>query len=241
MSTESMEGTQPLPEGEAVPETPATENAPETGTEQTPEQTEEATEEEKRPKHKPWFQERIDQLTREKYDERRRAEALEARLADTLSDPEKAKSQPANLDELATKKAAEIVAARQFDDKCNEVYSSGKSEFQDFDDTLGNFRMLGGLPQPVLEAVTELPDAHKVLYALGSNMDEAARIFSLAPVPMAVALAKLSSSPAKAKPVSNAPKPIRPIDGTPKGDPDPESMSTADWIKWREAELNKRG
>lgn len=231
MSTEESGVTQDQPEGETVVETPAIENAPETGTEQTPEDAENLPEE---PKRKPWFQERIDQLTREKYEERRRSETLEARLADTLADPEKARAAPpVDIDEVVNQR----LAARQFDDKCNEVYSSGKSEFGDFDDTLGNFRMLGGIPQQVLEAVTQLPDAHKVLYALGQNMDEAARIVNLAPVPMAMALAKLAMSPVKAKPVSNAPPPIRPIDGTAKSTSSPDDMSTAEWIKWREDQL----
>jgi hypothetical protein len=100
--------------------------------------------------------------------------------------------------------------------------------------------MLGGLTPALLEAVTQLPDAHKVLHQLGQNMDEAARILSLPPVPMAVALARLSQSPAKAKPVSNAPPPIKPIDGAPTGSKDPEDMDMDEWIKWREGELKKQ-
>lgn len=237
--SDEPEVTQGLPEGEAVVETPAIEEAPETGTEQTPE--EQVTEDDPpKPKHKPWFQVRIDELTRDKYDERRRAEALEAEVAKyrDLTPPEN--RPPADIDRLATQKAQEIVRQNEFNAKCNEVYSSGNSEFSDFDEKLGNFRLLGGLPAPVLEAVTQLPDAHKVLHALGSDMDEAARIFNLAPVPMAVALAKLSASPAKAKPVSSAPPPIRPIDGAPKGEPDPDKMDTDAWMKWREDQLKKQ-
>lgn len=235
MSTEGeLEGTQSLPEGETVLTT-ETNEAPETVTEQAPE---EKAEEAPQPKHKPWFQERIDQLTREKYDERRKTEALEATLADLRkADPDKP-IQTGDIERLAAAKVDEMIKARQFDDKCNEVYSSGKTDFSDFDDTIANFRMLGGLPVPVLEAVNQLPDAHKVLYALGQDMDEAARILNLAPVPMAVALAKLSMSPVKAKPVSNAPPPIRPIDGNTRGgESDPEKMSMNDWMKWREDQL----
>jgi hypothetical protein len=88
-----------------------------------------------------------------------------------------------------------------------------------------------------LEAVTQLPDAHKVLHHLGSNMDEAARILSLAPVPMALELAKLSQSAPKPKPVSKAPPPIKPIDGQPTGTKSPEDMSMEEWVEWREAQL----
>lgn len=233
MQDEELEVTQDLPQGEPVPETENKE-APETVTEQA---LEEKADEPEKPKHKPWFQERIDQLTREKYDERRRVETLEGRLAALEANPDTPKP-VTDVDSLATEKAERIVQQRQFDDKCNEVYSSGKADFSDFDDTIANFKMLGGLPIPVLEAVNQLPDAHKVLYALGSNMDEAARILNLAPVPMAVALAKLSMSPVKTKPVSNAPRPISPLDGSTRGgETDPEKMSVDDWMKWREGQL----
>ena len=234
--SEETEGQQDLPEGETASDESATIEAPETDTEQ-PEkaEVEPEPEPEPKPKHKPWFQERIDQLTREKYDERRQREALEAEVARFR---EANPDAPPSKDVEIKAEAAKIVAQAKFDEKCNNVYSSGAEEFSDFDEKLGNFRHLGGLPPQVLEAVTELPDAHKVLHALGSDMDEAMRIFSLPPVPMAVALAKLSAAPAKAKPVSNAPPPIKPIIGTPKaGEPDPEKMSMEEWYKWREAQV----
>jgi hypothetical protein len=224
--------TQDLPEGEAVDET-ATDNAPATVTEQATEEPESTPDE---PKRKPWFQERIDQLTREKYDERRAREAVEKTLAD-YNAGRTDDTVPKDVDRLVAQRAQEIVRETAFNDKCNEVYSSGKSEFSDFDDTLGNFRMLGGLTPDLIEAVTQLPDAHKVLYALGQNMDEAARVLSLPPVPMAMALARLSMSGPKSKPVSNAPPPIRPIDGTPRGQVDPQDMSIEEWMKWREDQL----
>jgi hypothetical protein len=226
------EVTQDLPQGEPVLET-AENEAPETVTEQAPEEPEE---EAPKPKHKPWFQERIDQLTREKHDERRNREALEARLSALEADPAAPKP-VADVDALAAKKAEQIVQQRQFDDKCNEVYNTGKQEFSDFDETIANFSMLGGIPVPVLEAVNQLPDSHKILYSLGQNMDEATRILNLAPVPMALALAKLSMSPVKTKPVSNAPPPIRTIDGSTRGEKDPEKMSMDEWMKWREDQL----
>jgi len=233
MSTET-EGTQALPEGEAVVETPAIENeAPETGTEQPAEALEE---EAPKPKHKPWFQERIDQLTREKHDERRRAEAAEA-IADRLSKGEAPKQDtPQDVDRLVEQKAAELTQQREFNAKCDTIYSSGSKDFgAEWDSTLANFGMLGGLNQPFLEAVTQLPDAHKVLHQLGSDMDAAARIMSLPPIPMAVELARLSARPVKTAPVTKAPPPIAPLDGAGSpggGEPDPSN--TAAWIKWRD-------
>lgn len=234
--SDEIEVTQASPEGETVLETTAPEQAPETVTEQTPEEQEE---EAPKSKHKPWFQERIDQLTREKYDERRGREAAEARLSEALANPD-APPPSVTDDKKVAELAAEMVRTEKFNAKCDEIYTSGAAEFVDFDDALANFKMLGGLTKPLLDAVTQLPDAHKVLHSLGKDMDEAARILSLAPVPMALALAKLSQSPAKPKPVSNAPPPIKPIDGMPTGAKSPEDMDMDEWIKWREGELKKQ-
>ena len=230
--SEEMEAPQGLPEGEPVSEETATNEAPETVTEQ-PEQQ---IEEEPKPKHKPWFQARIDELTREKHDERRAREALEAELR-SLKDLTPGDTPPSgNREEDVRREAAALVQKQQFDQRCNDVYSSGAKDFPDFDQKLSEFRHLGGLPPQFLEAVTQLPDAHKVLHALGSDLDQAAHILSLPPVPQAVALAKLSASPSP-KPVSSAPPPIKPIDGASRGDPNKEPENIADWIAWREKQI----
>ena len=234
---DDTEATQGLPEGETVVEAPAIEDAPETGTEQTEQPEDEAP----KPKGKPWFQERIDQLTREKYDERRRAEAAEA-FAEKLSKGETEQAPtPPDVDRLVEQRAAQLAQANQFNAKCDTIYSSGAGEFgQEWDSTLANFGMLGGLNQPFLEAVTQLPDAHKVLHALGTDMDAAARIMSLPPIPMAMELAKLSNRPARTKPVSNAPPPISPLDGRGSVGFDPETSDTGAWIKWREDQVKAK-
>jgi hypothetical protein len=227
--SEELEAPQGLPEGEPVSEEGAQPEVQETPTEQ----PEETPGEPEKPKHKPWFQARIDELTREKHDERRAREALEERLR-KLEQLEPAETPPVQTEEQIRKAAAEIVAAEKFNQRCNDVYSSGAKDFTDFDEKLGNFRQLGGLPQPFLEAVTELPDAHKVLHALGSDLDQAAHIMSLPPVQMGIALAKLASPTAAARPVSSAPPPIKPIDGTPRGEKNPDDMSIEEWNEWRE-------
>lgn len=232
MSEEQLEAPQGLPEGEPVSEEAAPIEAQETVTEQ----PEVAPEEPEKPKHKPWFQARIDELTREKHDERRAREALEERLRQHEELTPSDKPRGVNREEVQ-REAAALVAKERFDQRCNDVYSSGQSEFQDFDEKLGQFRHLGGLPPAFLEAVTGLPDAHKLLHALGSDLDQAAHIINLPPVQMGLALAKLTTAPA-AKAVSSAPPPIKPIDGSPRGEKDPEAMSLNEWMEWREKQVS---
>jgi hypothetical protein len=145
---------------------------------------------------------------------------------------------PANRDAAVRKEAEALRHREKFDERCNDVYSSGAKDFPDFDEKLGQFRHLGGMPPQFLEAVTQLPDAHKVLHALGSDLDQAAHILSLPPIPQAVALARLSASTPVAKPVSKAPPPIKPIDGTPRGEKSPEDMSLNEWMEWREKQVS---
>lgn len=234
--SDGTEATQGLPDGEAVVETPEVTTPPEPGTEAQGQE-----EETPKPKPKPWFQERIDQVTREKYEAQRRAEAAEA-LVERLSKGDKAEAPPPqDVDRLAEQKAAELVQQREFNAKCDTIYSSGSSEFgPEWDTTLGNFRMLGGFNPTFLEAVTELPDAHKVLHQLGSDMDSAARIMSLPPVKMAMELAKLTNRTAKPAPVSKAPPPITPLDGAGSpGGGEPDASDPVKWIKWREEQKAK--
>ncbi len=221
-------------------------------------------------KEKPWFQKRIDELTAEKWTARREKEAAEERAreaearAELLSmgrkegekDTSPADHKPlsesplserplseSDLDALAERKAEEKLRAATFNQACNDVYEAGKKEFADFDGVLGNFRDIGGLSPALVETAIETGAAHKVLYALGQDRDEAYRIMRLSPVKMAMELTKLAAKaaqPPAAAPVSKAPEPIRPVRGASNADVDPEKLSTADWMKWREEQLQAR-
>jgi hypothetical protein len=235
------------PEGVAAPP-PAQDEAPQPGTEQENQaaKPEGEGEQKDQPKRKPWFQERIDDLVREKWDERRRAEAAEAELAtirqgqslqQPAQDGQKLPLTAADIDRLANERAAHIAAEQRFNADCNKVYNEGKAAHADFDEAVQGLSMLAPRRE-FFEAVTELPDAANVYYHLGKNLDEAARILRLPPVKMAVELAKLSSG-AKPKPVSRAPAPIQPVNGAARGEPDPDKMSIGDWVKWREKQIRE--
>jgi hypothetical protein len=80
-----------------------------------------------------------------------------------------------------------------------------------------------------------MEDAHKVIYALGKNPEEASRILALSPVQQGRELERLAlkaGQPAT-KAVSKAPAPITPVDGSTTVEKDPSKMSTDEWMKWR--------
>ena len=239
------ESTEIATQGEGLaPETvpqPA-ETTPDTGTE-TPkaEQTEET---EQKPKVTPWFQRRIDELTREKHEERRAREVIEAQLRQIQQPGQTApQNQPppgyVPASELA-RVEAEAVEKIQFVQACNDIAEGGAAKFADFGDAVRNIQLLGvdveNLRNPFMQVITSLgkDDGAKAIYDLGNNPDEAARILSLPPARMAVEVAKLAAKPARAVPVSKVPDPIKPIASGPvrnAGEPDPNSPEWTVWFR----------
>lgn len=93
----------------------------------------------------------------------------------------------------------------------------------------------------VIQSVDNGPD---VLYHLGRNPAEAARIAALSPAQAAFALgslaASLSAPPTKATP-RPVPQPINPLAGgnaAPATDPD--NMSSDQWLAWRREQLRRK-
>lgn len=106
----------------------------------------------------------------------------------------------------------------------NRTYEAGLKEFSDFDavcNTAGQHFKEEFLARPdFFEALNELPDAHKVYYALAKNPDELSRILEQPTAKMAVTLARKASEIAQVRPkaISNAPRPVTPIGGTARVD-----------------------
>lgn len=220
------------------------ENSAEATTEQTDKPTE-APE----PKREPWFQKRIGELTREKYEARRQAEANAyeaAQAREALARLQQGESPQQQANQLSTETieqaAARLVAERSFNEACNKVYHSGKTEFPDFDAALSNLQLVGGVSREFLEIVAASDAGAKLIHHLGSDLDEAARIASLPPLQLAREMTKLELrlSQKPAKPVSNAPAPINPIAAATASTKDPSSMTDAEFAKWRKAQIAQR-
>ena len=222
------------------------------GTESEPVEAVEAETESEPVKHEepktPWFQKRIDELTREKWEARREAEAHRV-LAESLRNRQPGEEvkhdTSVDVEALATQKAKELFENQSFNEACNSTYTKGKEAFADFDTAVKSHQMLGemGSRKDYLEAINSLPNGPQVYHHLAKNLDNAASVLSLSPVKMALELTKISEKLSKPAPVSKAPAPIKPIGGGGSHESDPSKMSTAEWIKWRDkqvAEESKR-
>jgi hypothetical protein len=202
-------------------------------------------EQQQEPKRTPWFQHRIDELTRARHEERRRADEAQQqalRYQQQLAQlqqgyqPDQQQSQPqgqeTDIRTLAQQEAARMVADQRFTDQCNKVYSDGKAAFPDFDQAVANLQMLG-VNRDFLELATTSDAGAKLLHHLGTDLDETARLLTLPPVQMARELTRLEiklGQPAAPKPVSKAPAPISPLGSSASTDVgDPSRMSDAEW------------
>lgn len=183
-----------------------------------------------------WVQRRIDQLTREKHEEKRQREALEAQLRQLQPQTEHQPGQQMTPDQIRAE-AKRLIQQEKFDEACNSVFDAGKKEFSaDWDSSLRTFQMLGGAPAEFLEAVTSMDHGHKVLHALGQDPEAAERVLSLPPLRMALELARLEAKVAQASPpkqVSKAPAPITPVGGKSAPVEPAEFGSTAEYIAWK--------
>lgn len=191
------------------------------GEEATTEQTQVAVEEspEDKAKREPWFQKRIGELTRDKYEAKRQADTVAqeaAQLREQLARyqaGEQPEAQTEDVHTLARQEAQRMVADQTFNDTCNKVYAAGKAEFPDFDNAVANLHMVG-VNRDFMELATTSDAGAKLIHHLGGDLDEAARIAALPPVQMARELTRLEYKLAQApapKPVSKAPAPITPV------------------------------
>lgn len=204
-------------------------------TEETPEQAEEKA------KKEPWFQKRIGELTREKYEAKRAAEqaAIEAQqLREYIESSQQGEQPTGDVQALVKQEAAKLLAERNFNESCNKVYATGKTEFPDFDQSVANLQMVG-MNREFLEIVTSSDAGHKVLHHLGNDLDEAARIAAMPPLQMARELTKLEFKlgQAQPKPVSKAPAPIKPIGaGGSTSNGLSDDIPIHEWMRRREKE-----
>lgn len=217
---------------------------------ETPEQAA-ATEEGKDPNG--WALKRIGALTAKSHEAERNAQAARGEAERyrllveqmqrgetpaTVTDP----AQPANIDELVSKRAAEIAQQQQMAERGQSVSKVGAEAYPDFMSAVTTLDALGISGEQV-QSLLGMEDAHKVIYTLGKNPEEASRILALPLLQQGRELERLAAKSAQTpapKAVSNAPAPIKPVDGSTTVETDPSKMSMNDWVKWREKNTKTR-
>lgn len=153
--------------------------------------------------------------------------------------------------------AAQQRALETFNDKCNKAAADGKQKFGEveFSSALNRLRSLVDQHDPkevanyntLVQAAIETGAPEDLIFALGNDPTKALGVLEMSPIKMGIELAKMAITPsAEPDAVSALAKPIRPI-GTAASDSrnpvDPtdasrsDSLSTAEWMKRREAQV----
>ncbi len=197
---------------------------------------------------------RVDQITREKWEARRRAQELEQELnqlraaqaalrpednlgtpgtpADSSRAPPPAgtHASPEALEQVIHARAQQLAQAQAFTERCNATYRQGVEDpsTPGFQEALRGFDLFGGLQRypDLVEAVTSVPDGHRLLHHLGTHLDEAERILSLPPAARGMELGRLSARITVPVPrPTAAPTPPVPIRGNvASGEPGPDDQ-----------------
>lgn len=133
-------------------------------------------------------------------------------------------------------------ANAKFDADANTAYEKGIAAYpDDFAAAVKNLQTVGVMNKDFLDLVLETDEPHKVLYELGADPDKAAALLAMPPAKRAIEIAKLSvTAPQKATPtpLSNAPRPITPVDGSARISAEPSDNDSDDvFFQKREAQL----
>jgi len=161
--------------------------------------------------------------------------------------PEQFETYEDYADALAERKAEELLARREAELQQRALLDAYHEREEAARDKYDDFEMVAYNPElPVTEAMARAIQASDigpdVLYHLGSNPKDAARISRLDPILQAREIGKIEAQLGAAPPVkktSNAPAPIAPVTARTTGSPafdttDPrstKSMSTSEWIE----------
>ncbi len=211
----------------------------------------EAAQEPEKPKRKPWYQDRIDTLTRQRAEEKTSRERLEAELAALKPKDEGEQPQsfdPKQFEQVIEQRAQAMVAQREVQARTKGFISAGEKEFgaSDFMEKCNEVAALGAGDSPEFMAIITdaelIPDGHKVIAALAEHPEDAQHILSLPPLKMAAALAKFAgTAKVPEKKISQAPAPIKPIGGTAKASTPNDNDPIDNWMAKRRAELAAKG
>lgn len=209
-------------------------------------------------------QKRIDELVRQREEERREKERLLALLEQTLPKPKPEQSSPADgkptpdqfedyesyLEALVDWKAEQKVAAseqlreRQSREQqrvmaFQEQASKAREQFPDFDAVVFNPAL--PISEPMQAVILDSDQGAALAYYLGQHPADAARIAKLPPLAAARELGRIEAMLAapQTRKVTNAPDPITPVGLRETASRDPSKMSLEEWMAWRNTQLSK--
>lgn len=152
---------------------------------------------------------------------------VDQRLAKERENTEKQTTQRQQLERLESLKSKFDERAEKFREKHDDF------DIVAFDESLP-------VSTAMTEAILDSDLGPEIMYHLGNNPKESARIFKLSPYAAAREIGKLELQlKTTPKRPSNAPDPINPVGSKEKVTVDPDKLSVDEWMKRRNQELRK--
>jgi hypothetical protein len=193
---------------------------------------------------------RIDAMNRRNADLARELAALKAQQAELASGrtletatPTEAPTAPATLDQQAIEAAAEKkLAERTFNEHRAALIQNGVKELgpEAWNQKTDMLAKMGALDVPAfMDALLEVPEAHRLVAALADDPDRLMGLMGKRPAAMAAEMGRMAAemtAPKTAR-LSSAPAPVQPLN-TRGGAKEPDiydtkNMSTREWIEHR--------
>lgn len=196
------------------------------------------------------IQARFNKITAEKYEQKRRADALEKELAELKTVPvstggeaptlEKFDYDDAKFNEASIKyqvnQAVTQSNAKQRErdiqsdrDKVNQEFARkiAASDIEDYSKTIDTLITAVPLSEGIVTAIQQDEKGPELAYYLGKHLDVADRLAAMDVIPAALELGKISAglSGKKTKTTSNAPTPVKTIGGSGVKTNNPGEMS----------------
>ena len=139
------------------------------------------------------------------------------------------------LKRASNQQATQLSKKQAFDQNLD----TKRANFEDFEDVAYGHQFIN---ETMASRIFDMEKGHEVAYHLGSNLEEAEKIFAMSEIDQAVALDRLERQVTALAPrlVSGAPDTITPISGAESAQKSPEDMGDEEWRTWRYAQINAR-
>ena len=139
------------------------------------------------------------------------------------------------LKRASNQQATQLSKKQAFDQNLD----TKRANFEDFEDVAYGHQFIN---ETMASRIFDMEKGPEVAYHLGSNLEEAEKIFAMSEIDQAVALDRLERQVTALAPrlVSGAPDTITPISGAESAQKSPEDMGDEEWRTWRYAQINAR-
>jgi hypothetical protein len=192
------------------------------------------------PKRKHWAHDRIDTLTRQRYEAERQAEYWKQRATQSV-DPNTLDYEEGIAERVAQRHrqeqadTAKETAGQLAVEAFNYRETIAREKFADYDTVTRNPNV--AITPVMAEVIRDSDVGPDLAYHLGMNTAEAARIAALPPARQAVELGKLEARVTAPKTLpAQPPAPVQPVNAIAAGGAkDPGEMSMAEYVAWRKA------